>query len=403
MCEESPVAQKSDSPFFNLLTGEGPGAIAVVRVWGTGAIDLVESVFRPGGAAPLSRTRPGRLRLGRIGAGLGDEVVVAILETGIPAVEIQCHGGPAVVSLVLEAIELAGAKHCERSELAGLDYSNDDELAAEALLDVAKAPTARTAEILLDQAQGALRAEISQLAELVKADSLAGLAGVDILIGRGLLGLRLLCGWKVVIAGRPNVGKSRLLNALCGFHRAIVDGAPGTTRDVVAFRTAIEGWPVELADTAGLRATSDAVEKLGVEKTSKELGTADLVLLVLDRSEILQPIDRQLIAEISGALVIANKSDLPAAWQVDDARLGTCEVISVSAERGDGLDELVGAIAKRLVPNPPSPREAIPFRREQLEVLDSVRDALLARRSAAAAELLKSMIRGSERAGIRWR
>jgi tRNA U34 5-carboxymethylaminomethyl modifying GTPase MnmE/TrmE len=124
-----------------------------------------------------------------------------------------------------------------------------------------------------------------------------------------------------------------------------------------------------------------------------------LVLLVLDRSEILQPIDRQLVAATSGALVIANKSDLSAAWRVDDAGLGTREVISVSAERGHGLDELVWAIAKNLVPNPPAPREAIPFRHSHLEALENVRHALLAERRYAAAERLNSMIGRRERAG----
>ena len=105
----------------------------------------------------------------------------------------------------------------------------------------------------LFQAQGALRAEIARLADLFLTNSLSGLAGLDALIARGALGLRLLSGWKVVIAGRPNAGKSRLLNALCGFHRAIVEQGTNTTRDVVAFGP-FGGWPVELSDTAGLRA-----------------------------------------------------------------------------------------------------------------------------------------------------
>ena len=128
------------------------------------------------------------------------------------------------------------------------------------------------------------------------------MAGLDALIERGALGLRLLSGWKVVLIGRPNVGKSRLLNALSGFRRAIVDELPGTTRDVVAFRTAFGGWPVELADTAGIRATPDEVEHLGIERAKEELRTADLVLLVLDRSEYLRPIDVQLIATTAALL-----------------------------------------------------------------------------------------------------
>jgi tRNA modification GTPase len=257
----------------------------------------------------------------------------------------------------------------------------------------------QTAEILLDQAQGALRAEVARLADLVLTDELGGRNGLDALIERGRLGLRLLCGWKVVIAGRPNVGKSRLLNSLCGFHRAIVDGVPGTTRDVISFQTAFGGWPVEIADTAGLRATADPIEHLGMERTLRELDTADLVLLVLDRSESLRPIDRQLIASTDGALVIANKSDLPAAWQVDDAGLGVRGMVTVSAKRGDGIDELALAISRRFVPNPPLAREAVPFRRDQLETLRNTRVDLLAGRTAEAAERLTKMI-GASRCAI---
>ena len=257
----------------------------MVRVWGTGAIDLVKEVFRPNGTAHLERSWPGRLRLGRIGAGLGDEVVAAVLETAIPAVELQCHGGTAAVSLVLEALERAGAQRCERWELAGFDYPGGDRLAAQALDDLSRRRPCRPPRSCSTRSRVPCARRSLRLADLVETDALGGQAGLDALIGRGAIGLRLLSGWKVVIAGRPNVGKSRLLNALCGFHRAIVDGAPGTTRDVVAFQTALGGWPVELADTAGLRATANAIEQLGIERTRQELGAADLVLLVLDRSE----------------------------------------------------------------------------------------------------------------------
>jgi tRNA modification GTPase len=380
-----------------LLTAEGRGAIAVVRVWGAGAIDLVSDVFRPNGPVLVRGLRRGALRLGRVGVGLGDEVVGALLETAIPAIELQCHGGQAAVSLVLDALEHAGAERRDRWEIPGLDFPCGDELAAQALDDISRAPTVRTAEILLDQAQGALREELTRLAELVQMDPLTARAGLDALIVRGALGLRLLSGWKVVIAGRPNVGKSRLLNALCGFHRAIVDSAPGTTRDVVGFRTALEGWPVELADTAGLRATADAIEHLGVERSRQELARADLVVIVLDRSESLQPIDRELIAAAARTLVVANKCDLPAYWQVDAAGLGVDEVVTISAERGDGLDELVAAISKRLVPDPPPLRQAVPFRRVQLEVLETVRDDLSAARTTAATKSLMAMMSSKPR------
>ena len=381
-----------------MLTAPGRGPIAVIRIWGPGAIELVREVFRPDSTIPFDRASPGQLKLGHIGAGAGDQVVAAILPTGVAVAELQTHGGSAAVSLVLEALQQAGAKRSEHWELVGLDYPHGDGLARLALEDLPRAPTLLTAEILLDQAQGVLRAEIARLAELVESEAVGARAGLDGLIERGALGLRLLSGWKVVIIGRPNVGKSRLLNALCGFRRAIVDELPGTTRDVVAFRTAFGGWPVELADTAGMRATPDEIEHLGIERARQELRSADLLLLVLDRSERLRPMDLQLIASAEGALLIANKSDLPAAaWSLDESGLNPLGAVTVSAERGDGLAGLVAAIEQRLVPDPPSPGEAIPFRRELIEELRKASDHLLAGRQAAAAEQLRALLMDSVR------
>ena len=285
--------------FVSLLTAEGRGAIAVVRVWGPKAIEVADAVFRPNRGVRLARTAAGRLRLGRIGEGLGDEVVAVLVEAEPPAVEIQCHGGAAAVSLVQDALEAAGAGAWRGSHLADREHASGD-LVADALFDLARAPTLRTAEILLDQAHGASAGSSRGSSGRSTRNRRMALAGLEALAGRAAAGLRLLSGWKVVIAGRPNVGKSRLLNALAGFPRAIVDPAPGTTRDVVRFSTSFGGWPVELADTAGLRGTDDAVESLGIERSRREQQQADLVLLVLDRSEPLLAIDRELIADDRG-------------------------------------------------------------------------------------------------------
>jgi tRNA modification GTPase len=195
-----------------------------------------------------------------------------------------------------------------------------------------------------------------------------------------------------VIAGRPNVGKSRLLNALAGFPRAIVDPTPGTTRDVVPIRTSFGGWPIEIVDTAGLRPTSDAIENLGIAMSHREQERADLVLLVLDRSEPLHGIDRKLIATMAGALPIANKSDLAPAWSSADIPINASTLATISADRGDGVTSLIATIVDRLVPDPPPAGQAVPFRMGHLDDLTRVRLNLLANDRAAALKRLNLMI-----------
>ncbi len=373
------------------MTAEGRGAIAVVGVCGPRAIAVADAVFRPNRGARLAETAAGRLRVGRIGLGLGDQVVAVVVETEPPAVEIHCHGGAAAVSMVVGALEAAGAARSCGRDLAPAEQRSDD-LLADAICDLARAPTLRTAEILLDQAHGALSEAITGLIRAIDEDRALALAGLDLLAARTTVGLRLLSGWRVVIGGRPNVGKSRLLNAIAGFPRAIVDHAPGTTRDVVNYTTSFEGWPVELADTAGLRGTDDLVERLGIERSRHAQNRADLILLVLDRSEPLLPIDLELMSTTKDALLVANKSDLPPAWPAEDAILASCAIATVSAHRGDGISRLIAAISERLVPDPPPPAGAVPFRRAHLEVLVQARSCLLANDCAAASRLLRSMI-----------
>lgn len=378
--------------YVSLLTPEGRGAIAVVRVWGRDAISVTSALFRPQRGHALDQTAPGRLRLGRIGDARGDEVVAVVLDAAIPDVEVQCHGGAAAVELVVAALEKAGATRYDRRRAT--EHLAGDRLSADAFFDLAHAPTTRTAEILLDQAQGSLRRALVGLIDTIDQHPVQALVDVEELIRRAAVGVRLLSGWRVVIAGRPNVGKSRLLNALAGFPRAIVDPAPGTTRDVVTIRTSFGGWPVEIVDTAGLRTTNDAIESLGIAMSHREQARADLVLLVLDRSEPLQSIDRRLLATTAGALPIANKSDLAPAWSVGDIPIDACEIVTVSADRGDGVTSLTAAIGERLVPDPPPVGKAVPFRLAHVDELGQVRTCLLANDRASAVRRLDSMIHG---------
>lgn len=367
-----------------VLTPDGRGAVAVVRVWGDRALPVADACFRPARGGRLAETATGRPRLGRVGAGLGDEVVAILIGPDPVEVEIQCHGGPAACALVVDALQANGAEPAPAAAWATRHGSTP---AAEAAVDLARAPTLRTAEILLDQHLGALEAEIQRLANLIPIDPARALADLDTLIRRGAIGARLVDGWRVALAGRPNVGKSRLLNALAGYDRAIVAPTPGTTRDLVTARVALDGWPVELADTAGLRATDDSVELLGVARARAHQAGADLVVLVLNRSTPIVAADRDLISFYSDALIVANKSDLPAAWEPSAAG-----ALAISAERGEGLDDLSGAIARRLVPEAPPPGSAVPFRPGHCAGLDRARECLLGGDPGGAARALAGLL-----------
>lgn len=354
------------------LTPTGRGAIAVLEVAGPGAIRVADAAFRPLKGQSLARTAPGRLRVGRMGAGLGDEVVAAIIPGTQPRVEVQCHGGPQAVELVRSALIAAGATLWSEGE----GPRTLEEEAEEAL---PFAPTLKGAEVLLEQAQGALR-----------RDLLHWLGGetdpnLDELLARAEFGIRLIAGWKVALAGRPNVGKSALLNALAGYERAIVAPEPGTTRDAVTVRGAFGGWPVELADTAGLRTTDNPIEREGVAIARGRQRAADLVLLVWDRSEPLTDADHALRREYPEALVVASKADLPAAWQAE----GDFEL--VSALTGAGIESLCARIADRLVPTPPPPGVGVPFLPRHREILARARELLRAGDADAAK---REIIRG---------
>lgn len=368
-----------------VLTAGGRGAIAVVRVWGDDALRIAGDVFRPLRGKRLDELPAGRLRVGRVGAGMGDEVVAFVVEADPPEVEIQCHGGPAAIALVLAAFQDVGAEAVAAGDW--LARHGSPRVTWEAAIDLPRASTVAAAEILRDQADGALEREIRSILVDLEHDTTAALRSLDGVIDRARVGVHLVDGWRVVLAGRPNVGKSRLLNALAGYGRAIVDATPGTTRDVVTVRTAIAGWPVELADTAGLRDTGDPIESAGVARARAEQGAADLIILVLDGSEPLTSADRELAAIHPSAIRVASKADLPAAWE--PATLGA---LPTSAAQGKGLVELVEAIGGHLASHPIPPGAGVPFRPAHEQVLRRARALLAGGRVAAVRSALDRLL-----------
>ncbi len=365
-------------PTVAVLTADGVGAVAVIRIAGEGALRAVAEVFRSISGRTLDYSAYSRPRFGRIGDGLGDEVVVVAASD--EDVEIHCHGGTAAVALVVDSLVAAGTVR----ESASPDLLSIAEEAAE---DVAHATTLRTASHLLDQLIGALEARVRTIEAAISRRSDEAIGLIEGLLATSSLGLRLVEGWKVAIAGRPNVGKSRLLNALAGFDRSIVSPTAGTTRDYVGLRTAFEGWPVELVDTAGLRASVDPIEAAGVERAHAVQAQADLVLLVLDGSQPLTDEDRELIARFPDAPILKNKCDLPTSWNAD------LSVTEISAERGDGIAELAVAIGRTLVPTPPAQSSPLLFRKRHVRAMQSVHALVQNGDWLGAVEAIQRMLR----------
>ncbi len=381
------------------LTPPGRAAIASVAVRGPAATRLVQRLFHPASGRAFEDFPLGRIVFGRwIGDSpdcgesgdfsAGEEVVVARLsETNI---EVHCHGGHAAVGAIVRDLCTAGAvprawdePAVAWDELTGpaaggaatesnADGPADDPLQNAARIALAQARTERTAAILLDQYHGALSREVQQLKELLQAGDLAEAERrIDQLLDRAPLGLRLTEPWKIVLAGPANVGKSTLINAIVGYQRAITYAQPGTTRDVVTATTAIDGWPVELSDTAGLRATDDPIEADGVARAKSQLASADLRLLVFDLSEPWTESQQQLVEAWPDAMLIHNKSDLADAFMGDRP-----SGFSISAETRSGVDQLLTAVAEQLVSTHLADGDPLPFTREQVRALEGARGQL---------------------------
>jgi tRNA modification GTPase len=380
-------------PRFAVLTPPGRGAIATIAVRGTGCLPLVARLFRPASGKPLTEFPVGRSvfgrfeiplssgeRAGRRPAGesshTSEDLVIGLLASD--ELEIHCHGGKAAVEAICDALTAEGATQI--SSTAWAHQQAADPIAADALLALTTARTERTAAILLDQFRGALRRELNSIDNaLSKNDVAAAKTVIDQLLAHADLGLHLTKPWKVVIAGRPNAGKSSLMNALLGYERSIVWRDPGTTRDVLTATTAIDGWPIELTDTAGLRdvgravPATDPIESEGISRARSQITTADLIIFVADTTA---PWDGSLHQQVAAAthrplLIVHNKCDV--ALPPEDGRP---DGIETSAVTSSGLNNVCHAIDSALVPAPPPLGAALPFTRAQVAYLEAAQREL---------------------------
>jgi tRNA modification GTPase len=206
-------------------------------------------------------------------------------------------------------------------------------------------------------------AELKELVALGQRDQAA--ARANAMLAWGNFGLHLTRPWEVVLAGRPNVGKSSLINALVGFERSIVFDEPGTTRDVVTADTVLDGWAIRLSDTAGQRGSASDLEAAGIARAREAFAKADARLLLIDVSQPPHDDDRRLLAEWPDAIVVAHKDDLPDVWRES---LPT-NALRVSSLQRAGLKELSSAIVTQLIPATPQAQTAIPLTERQVRLL----------------------------------
>jgi tRNA modification GTPase len=381
----NPPAQPGDT-VISCLTPPGTGAIAVFAVHGPDAWAALTKLFRRRSQTQPSLPdppTPGRFWLGKLNEGASDEVVVALKQLlPTPWLELHVHGGQEVICWLFETFAANGIRACSWPDF--VLRTAPDALQASAWTALAEAPTARTASILLDQAHGAFSRTLTGIHDLITRQAYAEAASnLAELMRYAAIGRHLSAPWQVVIAGAPNVGKSSLINALAGFQRSIVAPTPGTTRDVVRIRLAIDGWPVEVADTAGLRAASEELEGAGVGLARIAVSTADLCIWVLDAAS--EPVRPDFSAP--HLLSVVNKIDLPPVWDVTAG----AEAIHVSAKTGAGLTELCETIARRLVPDVPPAGAAVPFTAELCNQLGDLQQALAAGNTDYASQHLAAM------------
>ena len=397
----------TDDTIAAIATAPGSGAIGVVRVSGPDAISIAATLFRPNGGADPATLPGGRFLVGWLsdaGERLDQGVLLVFRApaslTGQDVVEFQVHGGPAVLSAVLAACLRHGARPAGPGEftlrafLAGkLDLAQAESVQAlvAARSDAARRHAgiglagglSRRIDALQHQLTSVYAAVLAQLDYpeegvedvAVVAPLEAASAELDSLLATARAGRVAQRGATLALVGRPNAGKSSLLNALLGYERALVSDVPGTTRDYLEVPLELGRVSVTAVDTAGLRSTDDAIEGAGVRFARELAAGADVVLAVIDGSRALEDEDRQLVTELAGprTLWVASKADAAHAWQAHD--LGVERLRRVSALDGSGLDEVRAALEETLLGDAAASEAWLLGERHEA-VLREARDAL---------------------------
>jgi tRNA modification GTPase len=351
------------------LTATAPAAIAVLEIRGPKAYPIIQSHWQAAHGSPsleIDRIRYGHFHTASDHVSQAAESLV-VVRRAIDRFELHCHGGHAAAATIIRCLIDAGA--IEGSRASWLRRVTDGTRAFEATEDLLVAQTLRTASILLDQARGALDQEWNAIEQAIEdGQTKQAMERCHALMRHAEVGLHLVNPWRVVLCGPPNVGKSSLLNRLLGYARAVVHSEAGTTRDLLAESTSIDGWPVTLIDSAGVRESDHAIESQGIERARRAIATADRLLLLIDPEEGWTD-EHQSIwqAHRDKSLLVQTKADKKATTSFPSVLPSS--VYLVSAVDGTGIEVLMQAIAESLVPNPPPSGAAIPFRSSHVEQL----------------------------------
>ena len=368
-----------DSTIAAVATAYGEGGIGIIRISGEKSLDILKEIFIPASDSDEIISR--RMTYGKIIDSDTDQAIDEVLAvymkgpktyTAEDVVEINCHGSMVSLRKTLALVLRKGARLAEPGEFTKRAFLNGrlDLSQAEAVIDVIKAKTDKSFDVALSQLEGTLSAKVSEIRKKLldllvdftvnidypdedieyityeKLEKNISLIGemIEKLLSTATTGRMIREGIRVAIVGKPNVGKSSLMNGLLKETRAIVTEIPGTTRDTIEEAISIRNIPVYLVDTAGIRETDDIVEKLGIEKSKEAFNNADFVIFILDGSVPLSDEDREIAEYLADrkSLVLINKSDLTQAFSPSDVKalMPDAEIIETSLIMGEGINEI---------------------------------------------------------------